>query len=58
MLDVSSGEKVLSSLYYDDTTTCYNIAHLMRESPVRDAVVLAVSNLYLRKQIVFQRGCL
>ena len=58
VLDVSSGEKVLSSLYYDDTTTCYNIAHLMRESPVRDTVVLAVSNLYLRKQIVFQRGSL
>lgn len=58
VLDVSSGDKVLAALYYDDATTCYNIAHLMRESPVRDAVVLAVSNLYLRKQIVFQRVCL
>lgn len=56
--DVSSSERVLETLYYDDVTTCYNIAHLMRNSPMRDPVVLAVSNLFLRKQIVFQRACL
>ena len=56
--DVSDSGKLLDALYYDDATTCYNIAHLMRQSPKRDAVVLAVSNLYLRKQILFQRVCL
>lgn len=56
--DVSSSDKLLTALYYDDTTTSYNIAYLMRKSPMRDAVVLAVSNLYLRKQIVFQRAFL
>ena len=56
--DISDSGKLLDVLYYDDTTTCYNIAHLMRRSPKRDEVVLAVSNLYLRKQIIFQRVCL
>lgn len=58
VLDLSGGDKVLSALYYDDHTTYCNIAQLMQESPARDGVVLAVSNLYLRKQIVFQRVCL
>lgn len=56
--DVSNGDRVLDALYYDDETTCYNIAHLMRRSPKRDEVVLAVANLYLRKQIVLQRASL
>ena len=56
--DISSSDQLLGALYYDDETTCYNISHLMRQSPRRDAVVLAVSNLFLRKQIVFQRTCL
>lgn len=56
--DISSSDRLLGALYYDDETTCYNISHLMRQSPRRDAVVLAVSNLFLRKQIVFQRTCL
>ena len=56
--DISDSGKLLDALYYDDATTCYNIAHLMRSSPKRDGVVLAVSNLYLRKQILFQRVCL
>ena len=56
--DISDSEKLLDALYYDDATTCYNIAHLMRRSPKRDGVVLAVSNLYLHRQILFQRVCL
>lgn len=56
--DISDSEKLLEALYYDDETTCYNIAHLMRQSAKRDAVVMAVCNLFLRKQIVFQRACL
>ena len=56
--DISDNGKLLDALYYDGATTCYNIAHLMRRSPRRDGVVLAVSNLYLRKQILFQRVCL
>ena len=53
--DVSSSEKLLTALYDDDQTTCYNIGHFMSSSPKRDAVILAISNLYLRKQIIFQR---
>lgn len=56
--DVSNSEKLLGAIYYDDETTCYNIAQLMRKSPKRDSVVLAVCNLFLHKQIVFQRVCL
>lgn len=56
--DISDNEKLLETLYYDDETTCYNIAHLMRQSGKRDAVVMAVCNLFLHKQIVFQRACL
>lgn len=56
--DVSNSEKLLGAIYYDDETTCYNIAQLMRKSPKRDGVVLAVCNLFLHKQIVFQRVCL
>lgn len=53
--DVSSDDKLLSAIYHDDATTCYNISYLMHQSPERDSVLQAVANLYLRKQVVFQR---
>lgn len=54
---VTGEGQLMEVLYYDDETTCYNIAHLMRQSEKRDAVILAVANLYLRKQIIFQGSC-
>ncbi|MBP1737664.1 MAG: cell division protein [Oscillospiraceae bacterium] len=53
--DLSSGEKILGALYNDDDTTSDNIGSLMRVSRSKEPVTLAVANLYLRKQIIFER---
>ena len=42
-------------VYGDDETTCYNIAGIMKNSRSSQAVTLAVANLYLRQQIIFER---
>ena len=57
-LDVSSlpNERVLmEKVYGDNDTTCYNIASMMKNSRSSQAVTLAVANLYLRQQIIFER---
>ena len=43
------------SVYGDSETTCQNIASLMKNSRSSQAVTLAVANLYLRQQIIFER---
>lgn len=48
-------ESVLEGLYDDTDTTSDNIGCLMRVSPKSRAVTLAVANLYLRQQIIFER---
>jgi len=53
--DVSTDEKLMDALYDDDDTTCYNIADMMLTAESREWVTVAVANLYLRKQIIFQR---
>jgi len=53
--DVSTEEKLMSALYDDDDTTCDNIADMMLTARSREWVTVAVANLYLRKQIIFQR---
>jgi hypothetical protein len=53
--DLSSGEKILDALYNDDDTTSDNIGSLMQVSHSKEPVTLAVANLYLRKQIIFER---
>ena len=53
--DLSTDQKVLAALYNDDTTTCDNIGWEMQGAENQKAVTLAVANLYLRKQIIFQR---
>ena len=53
--DLSTDQKVLAALYNDDTTNCDNIGWEMQGAENQKAVTLAVANLYLRKQIIFQR---
>ena len=53
--DLSSSQKVMETLYDDDTTTCDNIGSLARCFEIREPVVLAVANLYLHKQLIFER---
>lgn len=53
--DVSTDEKLMDALYNDDDTTSDNIADMMLTAKSREWVTVAVANLYLRKQIIFQR---
>ncbi len=53
--DVSTGEKLMAALYDDDDTTSDNMPARMRTAKSRELVTLAVANLYLRKQIIFER---
>lgn len=53
--DVSTDEKLMDALYNDDDTTSGNIADMMLTAESREWVTAAVANLYLRKQIVFER---
>lgn len=53
--DVSTSDKLLSALYDDTETTSRNISFLMRDKPSTVPVLTAISNLYLRQQIIFQR---
>jgi len=53
--DISTDEKLMDALYNDDDTTCDNIADMMLTARSRKWVTMAVANLYLRKQIIFQR---
>ncbi len=53
--DISTDEKLMDALYNDDDTTSDNIADMMLTARSRERVTMAVANLYLRKQIIFQR---
>lgn len=53
--DLSTDQKVMAALYDDDTTTCDNIGWEMQGAGSQKDVTLAVANLYLRKQIIFER---
>ena len=53
--DVSTDEKLMDALYNDDDTTSDNIADMMLTAGSREGVTAAVANLYLRKQIIFER---
>ena len=46
---------LMEAVYGDDETTCYNIAGIMKNGRSSQAVTLAVANLYLRQQIIFER---
>ena len=53
--DLSTDQKVMEALYSDDVTTCDNLGWEMRNTASQKDVTLAVANLYLRKQIIFER---
>ena len=48
-------EKIMEALYNDADTTCDNIADLMRGAKNREAAVMAIANLYLRRMVIFDR---
>lgn len=54
--DLTTNEKILDVLYDDEETTSDNIASLVRCLDSRQPVILAVANLYLAQQIIFERG--
>lgn len=53
--DVSSDEKLMDALYNDDDTTSDNLPDMMLTAKNREPVTVAIANLYLRKQIIFER---
>lgn len=48
-------ESILDNLYDDRDTTSDNIGDLVKSSLSSKAVTLAIANLYLRQQIIFER---
>lgn len=48
-------ESILSAIYSDRDTTSDNLSYLVKASPCCRPVLLAVANLYLRQQIIFER---
>ena len=53
--DLPSGQRVVDALYDDADTTSENIQYLMLHADSRAPVTLAVANLCLGKQIIFER---
>ena len=53
--DLPNEEVVMDMLYHDDDTTSDNISSLVKSAKRSKDVILAVSNLYLRQQIIFER---
>lgn len=54
--DLSTDEKVIDALYGDSDTTSDNIRYQMQGAESRASVTMAVANLFLRRQIIFERG--
>ena len=55
--DTASGLQTLDLLYGDQETTGDNIVSEMRTAAACQSVTAAVANLYLRKQVIFERAC-
>ena len=55
IVDVSTNDKLMDSLYTDDITTYKNIGTLFRTCDSCNPVLEAVATLYLNKQILFER---
>ena len=55
VVDVSTNDKLMDSLYDDEITTYKNIGTLFRTCDSCNPVLEAVASLYLNKQIVFER---
>ncbi len=48
-------EDLLDTLYHDDVTTSDNLPQVVRELSMCRPVLVSVANLYLRKQLIFER---
>lgn len=48
-------KQLLDVLYHDDITTSDNLPDFVRDLPMCHPILISVANLYLRKQIVFER---
>ena len=55
--DTASGPQMLDLLYGDQETTSDNIISEMRTAAACQSVTAAVANLYLCKQVIFERAC-
>lgn len=55
--DTASSLQTLDLLYGDQETTGDNIVSEMRTAAACQSVTAAVANLYLRKQVIFERAC-
>ena len=55
VVDVSTNDKLMDSLYDDDITTYKNIGTLFRTCDACSPVLEAVASLYLNKHILFER---
>lgn len=53
--DLSTEDRLLSALYGDVETTSDNIGSMMQGAKSQEPITVAVANLYLRKQIIFER---
>lgn len=53
----AGSQQTLALLYGDQEMTSDNIVSEMRTAAVCQSVTAAVANLYLRKQIIFERAC-
>ena len=56
VLTFATDEDLLDVSYHDDYTTSDNIAYSVRFLPQCRPVITSVANLYLRKQIIFERS--
>ena len=56
VLSFSTDEDLLNVLYHDEYTTSDNIAYAVRSLPQCRPVITSIANLYLRKQIIFERS--
>lgn len=54
-LEFQSEDDLIDTLYHDEYTTSENITHSVRFLPQCRPVLTSVANLYLRKQIIFER---
>lgn len=55
ILDFSAEDELMGILYHDDYTTSENISDEVKHFPQCRPVLTSVANLYLRKQIIFER---
>ena len=56
VLSFTTDEDLLNVLYHDEYTTSDNIAYAVRSLSQCRPVITSIANLYLRKQIIFERS--